>query len=41
MMVLSLFPPLWFSVVDPIIQRMVAANTTLTFARRNADAARA
>lgn len=41
MMVLSLFPPLWFHVVDPIIERMVAANTTLTFARRIAHAAHA
>lgn len=42
MMVLSLIPPFWFRVVDPIVERMVASNATLTFARgRNAAAAHA
>jgi alkane 1-monooxygenase len=38
MMVLSLIPPIWFRVVDPIVERMVAANSTLTYASRKAEA---
>jgi alkane 1-monooxygenase len=33
MMLLSLVPPLWFRVVDPIIERLVESHATLTFAR--------
>lgn len=32
MMLLSLVPPLWFRVVDPIVERLVGTNTNLIFA---------
>lgn len=33
MMILSLIPPLWFRIVDPIIIRLAEQHPTLTFAR--------
>ncbi len=39
MMILSLLPPLWFRVVDPIIARLVETDPALTFARPHSTAA--
>ncbi len=33
MMLLSLCPPLWFRIVDPLVQRLAERHPTLTFAR--------
>ena len=41
MMILSLFPPLWFRVVDPIIIRLAEQHPALTFARARTTDTRA